>query len=626
MEDRRDLVISGLDFSNIKSNLINFLQSQEKFKDYNFEGSSLSVLMDLLAYNTHYNAFYSNMAVNESFLDSCSFRSSAVSLAKQIGYVPRSRQGASITVDVKITTRINDQLRLEYQNRNLKVRKFDIFKTANSQKTILFYAKETVDFEIEITSDGTEELWARNVELVQGIPKNKTFVYDAKLKDQKFILDEKNIDARSIQVNVQKSRNSTEGVTDIWYRETDINLINSNSNVYFVQEIYENYYEVYFGDGVIGRKLDNGNLINVFYSVCEGESGNLIGKNDSITTPAFSYISSQNLSVTYSVQVKRDEQNKPIASYGGSEIETLSSIKFYAPKYYQSQDRAVTVNDYISYLSGINSDYFKSIYVWGGEENDPPEYGKVFVSIKPRDQERLSTLEKLNIEKNILRSKSIVAVTPKVVDPSYLYIIPKIKILYREQELDIGLETLRSILLSSISAYNENNLTVFNKNFYTSDLTRRLIDIHPAIKSCSISLLLKKKLTIVPSVRTTYNIKFENELAQLENSPNYFYSSSFKTDNLSETSFENAFVRDDGEGKILLLTSLGENSIRTNQGSVTYSNGNITLKDIKIYPSEVGLDTTLLFYAKPKEQEIISKRNIILSLEVNSANLTLTRS
>lgn len=626
MEDRRDLIISGLDFSNIKSNLINFLRAQEQFKDYNFEGSSLSVLMDLLAYNTHYNAFYANMATNESFLDSCSFRSSGVSLAKQIGYIPRSRQGSSITVDVKITTRLNDQLRLEYQNRNLKVRRFDIFKTANSQKTILFYAKETVDFEIELRSGGIEELWARNVELVQGIPKTKTFVNDAKFKDQKFILDEKNIDSRSIQINVQKSRNSTEGVTDIWYRESDINLINSNSNVYFVQEIYENYYEIYFGDGIVGRKLDNGNLINVFYSVCEGEAGNQIGKNDSATTPAFSYISSQNLSVTYSVQVKRDEQNRPIASYGGSEIESLSSIKFYAPKYYQAQDRAVTVNDYISYLSGVNSDYFKSIYVWGGEENDPPEYGKVFVSIKPRDQEKLSTLEKLNIEKNILRSKSIVAVTPKVVDPNYLYIIPKVKILYREQELDIGVETLRSIILSSMTTYNENNLTVFNKNFYTSDLSRRLVDTHPAIKSCSISILLKKKLIAIPSIKTTYNIKFENELSQLENSLNYFYSSSFKTDNLFETSFENAFVRDDGKGKVVLLTSSQENSLKANQGNVSYSDGNITLKDIKIYPSDVGLDTTILFYARPKEQEIVSKRNTILSLEINSSNLTLARS
>lgn len=625
MEDRRNLVISGLDFSNIKSNLIEFLRSQEKFKDYNFEGSSLSVLMDLLAYNTHYNSFYANMAVNESFLDSCSFRSSAVSLAKQIGYVPRSRQGASITVDVRITSRLTDSLRLEYQNRNLKVRKFDIFKAANAQKTILFYATETKDFEIEINSSGNEELWARNVTLVQGVPKTKTFVYDSKLKNQNFILNEKNVDSRSIEVNVQRSRNSSEGISDIWYRETDINLIGPESNVYFVQEVYNDYYEIYFGDGIIGRRLDNGNLINVFYSVCEGENGNLIGKNDSLTTPTFSYVSSQNLSVTYAVQVKRDEQNRPIASYGGSEIESLDSIKFYAPKYYQAQDRAVTVNDYISYLSGLNSDYFKSIYVWGGEENDPPEYGKVFVSIKPRDEERLSTLEKLNIEKNILRSKSIVAVTPKVVDPNYLYIIPRVRVLYREQELDIGLESLRSAILDLIVRFNENNLSVFNKNFYSSDLTRKIIDVHPAIKSCSINLTLKKKLIISPSVKTTYNVKFDNELMQFENSTNYFYTSSFKTDNIFETSFEEVFARDDGNGKIVTVNSVAENIVRSNQGSVVYSNGNITLKDIKIYPSEVGLDTTVLFYAKPKEQEILSRRNTILSLEVNSSNLILSR-
>jgi hypothetical protein len=619
---KNEMLIQGLDFFDIRQNLKNFLKNQEQFKDYNFEGSSLGVILDLLAYNTHYNAFYSSMALNEAFLDSASIRNSIVSQAKHIGYVPRSAQGAEAYVDVQLTS-VTSTLAGEIRNRQIKVNRYEVFKAITSEETLFFYAKDTVEFQQETNSTGDSEYWARNINIREGIVKVETFLVDKSKKNQKFIIPDENVDTRSLQIRVQKSRTSTEGFGDSWFRGTDINVIGSDSRVFFVQELYDGKYEIYFGDGIVGRELEQGNVITLIYSVCNGSAGNLLGINENVfgSTPTFTY-SSVSVSSPAAVYIRRDENGLPIPSSGGSEPEEIESIRFYAPKFYQSQDRAVTVDDYISFLSGAYSNVFKSIFVWGGEDNDPPQYGKIFISVKPQKTLKLSTVEKINLQKNILKARNIISVTPEIVDPDYTFIVPIVNIKYKESELEMSEESLKLTVSNTITDFGENVLSRFDKNFYASQLIEEIKSISPAIKSCSIQILLKKYIEIVPNSEFTYNIKFGTRLIPRFSERNYISSSIFRTRGKSSNSLQeviaNAYIEDDGSGFLRTVEQKTNLILNQRQGIVDYVNGNITLNRLILFPNPISLENRLSVAVRPFDVDVLSSRNNILEFETRS--------
>ena len=610
------------------------MKSQDQFKDYNFEAASINVLLDILPYNTHYNAFYTNMLINESFMDSAVIRDSVVSLAKHLGYVPRSAQGSECNVDVELVIEgENRNIFLDaVRTRSLKVNKFDTFKTINSNnETFYFFATDSVEFNVEYESGySMPKFFARGIKLREGNVKLVTFLVDESTPNQKFILPEANIDTRTIEIKVQKSTSSSDGINENWFTQINFNDLGPETKVFFVQEIYGGKYELYFGDGILGKKPSHGNLITVVYSTTKGSLGNNIGRNETLSNFTFSY---SGQGVVSRVYMNKDENNDPIPASGGSEKETISSIKFYSPKTYASQDRAVTLQDYVNYLSGSYSDAFKSVYAWGGEDSDPPEYGKVFISVRPKSCLRLTPTEKENLEKNVLRSKNLISIIPKIVDPEYTFIIPSISVKYKNQELNFTPASLKAQILQSVFLYNEANMSVFDRNFYASELESVILDIHPAIKSCNVDIKLKKYITPVFDRKFTYKINFESVLEKIPNKNYYIETSLFNTDdlinNFALSSSTYAFLRDDGLGRIKTFKNSELEdilvTINNNQGVIDYTQGKMTISNLRVYRESIGSNSQIAVTVNPTENDVLAKKNSILEIEMSSVSVNLTR-
>jgi len=633
---RKDIQsVNALDFDTIKNDFVTFLTAQDTFKDYNFEGSGMSVLLDILAYNTHHMAFYANMLANESFLDSCLLRGSAVSLAKSTGYTPRSRRGAEIVVDVRMIDSSKDQANKDAIFTAVKARKYRVLKnelfSCNFGGTLYyFYATDTVYFSHEGTnSDGDNLYYARNVLLREGRLRTKTFTVNNQFgDDQRFIIPDINLDDRSVNVFVRKSINESESSTLSWMKSGSILDNDGNSRVFFLQEAYDGKYEVYFGDGIIGKTVDQGNIILVTYASCSGILGNGIGISDSESSPTFRYLDNlegeDTEDLSFSVNIKKDSNGNPIPSYGGQEKESIASIKLYSPRLYESQDRAVTLNDYVALLQSTNSGSIRSINAWGGEDNDPPEYGKVLISVRPTSGLFLSTLEKLSIENGILSEKNIVTITPRVVDPEYLFLSPTLDVKYDPRLTTKSVSSLQSIVLNYVRNFGLENLSAFEKNFFSGQMIRNIILLDSAIKSCTINLTFNKILYPTFETKVSYSLNFENELSEIT-SGNYIYSSSFltygKSANSNDLPSVRAYFKDNGRGKITLYQQSDDSLIKDNFGSVDHLTGSIKINDVEfLLPSDLQkYDVNV--YARPKDDDVLSKRNTIL--EMNEEDITV---
>lgn len=627
------LSVKNLDFDDIKADLKNYLSSQELFKDYNFDGAGLSILLDVLAYNTHHMSFYANMISNESFLDSCILRNSAVSLSKSLGYSPRSRRGAEVVVDIKLNysgTNTNSVIS-QANSKSLRILKNELFTCNKEGINYFFYATETFYFTYEGMDDQNKPvIWARNVVLREGKLRTKTFVVNNSTGiDQRFIIDDDTLDDRSLIVSVRKSSTESEGSDIPWQKSTNIMDNGPDSLVYFFQEIYDGNYELYFGDGIFGRAPQQGNIIFVTYSSCSGEEGNGIGINDNPpTTQTFRYISSQNTNTQYTfvTYIQKNSNGSISTSFGGQEKESRESMKYYAPKFYETQNRAVTLNDYIAILQKDYSGSVRSIYAWGGEDNIPPEYGKVFVSVRPRYGLFLSQREKINMEKTLLESKSVVTVTPKVIDPDYLYISPKVNIKYEIENSSLTPEILREAIIIYIRNFGMQNLSAFEKNFYSSRMNNNIIDINESIKSSTTEVFFSKLIYPKYNTKYTYTVRFENSLTQQNNSYSiisntfYTYGPSPRSSDLPSI---RCYFKDDNLGKISLFESGTDVKIKDKYGTIDYKTGTITLNDA-IFLLPPSLETyQIVVSAKPSDTDVFSSKNTILEMNLSGIEVNL---
>lgn len=623
---RKDIQsVNALDFDTIKNDLIVYLTSQDTFKDYNFEGSGMSVLLDVLAYNTHHMGFYANMLANESFLDSCILRGSAVSLSKSTGYTPRSRRGAEIVVDVRLidnsTNASTKESTLSRVRANeYRVLKNEIFSCSFEGTLYYFYAVNTVYFSHEgQDSDGNYLYYARNVVLREGRLRTKTFTVNNQFgEDQRFIIPDVNLDDRSVNVFVRKSITESESSTFSWEKSRSILNNDSQSRIFFLQETYDGKYEVYFGDNTIGRSVDQGNIILVTYASCSGINGNGIGISDTISTPTFTYIdTNEEDDISFVVSIKRDENESPIVSYGGQEKESISSIKYYAPRLYESQDRAVTLNDYVTLLQTSYSGSIRSIHAWGGEDNDPPEYGRVFVSIRPVSGLFLSSSEKLSIEQSILSEKNIVTVTPRVIDPEYLYLSPTIDVKYDPRLTTKSVSDMESMIKNYVIDFGLQNLSAFEKNFFSGEMTKNISSLDSSIKSSTLKLTFNKILYPTFNTKTSYSLNFENKLSELSDG-NYIFSSTFitygKSSNANNLPSVRAFFRDNGLGKITLYKESDNSVIVDSFGTVNYESGLVSINSANfLIPSDLQ-KYEVYVYAKPNDNDVFSKRKTILEM------------
>jgi hypothetical protein len=584
--------VSNLDYTQIKIALKDYLRAQTDFTDYDFEGSVWSNLLDVLAYNTYYTAFNTNLVVNELFLDSATLRDNVVALAKQLGYRAKSKVAPKATVSFGV----------EFNGtapKEIILKKGTGFVTTFDDNLYQYVAVE--DYTASVVN-GTASFV--NVDVYEGALVTNTFTVNTGLQSQRFILQNPSIDTNTIQVKVYPSSSSTS--FQIYKAADNILNINPSSNVFFVEEIEDEKYELFFGDGVLGRKLENGEYIEVSYLTTNGP----------VTNGARSFTFSgvlEDLSGNSSYSLSIVNVSTVNNANGGEDIESVSKIKFNAPKYYGTQDRAVTPSDYAAIVRNIYP-AVADIIVYGGEESVPPEYGKVKISVKPSNGAALSSFTKQEIVRE-LKNYMVASVTPDLINPSILYVELNSKIYYNRQITTLVPEEIKSKVISALENYIEtSDVEKFNGKFRYSKVVGVIDDADKAINSNHTSVIMRKDF--YPSINSTffYEICFQNEFFVDCDSPSV-ESSGFV---VSEYPNFTVYLEDRG-GKIVLyrLDSLSGDKIVLNDyvGDIDYTKGEIMLYDLTIIKGSY-FDNRIEIRVKPASNDINALRNVYLDVDI----------
>jgi len=580
-----NLKIDELSFDGIKSNFKNYLRAQDQFRDYNFEGAGISVLLDLLAYNTYYNSFYLNMVASESFLSTAQKRNSVVNLAKSLNYTPRSVTSSSISGTINVTTIGSPTAIL--------IPAYTKFSGIIDGKTYIF---SNVDAKTLYNVSGA---YTGTVTLKEGSLIKTRYTVNSSDMEQRFLIPNQNIDTTTLTVSVLNS--SSDSTSKTFTPADNLVSLNSTSQVYFIEEVEDRQYQVKFGDGIFGMGLDNGNVVVLSYLVSNGTSANDINAltfNDSIAGVA---------SITFTAA-------DPAS--GGADIETTAQIKFNAPKTYESQNRAVTADDYKALL--LKQSTVDSVVVWGGEDNDPPTYGKVYIAIKPTSGEVLTPTEKNNLIKSVISPKKILTISTEIVDPEYLYIIMTSTVKYEANKTILSSSDLVDLVTNTIQLYNTDDINQFGKYFRYSKLSR-LIDMSEAsILNNDTSTLMRKELNVQLNIPTKYEINFSNAIDNASDGRsttqpfgigNKIYSNVF-----SYAGYDTCRL-DENNGIIRIYRTEKNESIAVllNAGSVNYSTGKIILNSFTPTAFADG-GNTLKLTATPANKDILPLRNQILSI------------
>ena len=494
------LKVTELDFFQIKDNLKNHLkslQNQGKFTDYDFEGSGMSVLLDLLAYNTHYNAINANMAINEVFLDSADRRSNIVSHAKLLGYIPRSKSAAFATVDITVNAPAGSPSRLTLD------RGTEFTTTINDKQ----YTFTTLETQTIAPVSGVYKF--SNVVLYQGKLKSREYIVDSFDDHQYYEIQDLNTDRNTIIVKVKENESATS--YDVYTLAKDFTKLNYASKAYYLQEAVSERFEVYFGDGITSKKLTGGNVVLLEWLSTDGIEGN----GASVFTLSGTIQGNTNVDIS---TLTRSES--------GAERESKESIKFNAPLTYIAQNRVVTPDDYRAAILENYAD-IESITVWGGEQNDPPQYGKAYISIKPKSGETLDAVEKQKIKDQILKPRNIVSITPELVDPEYTYIKLQVFYKYNPALTSRTAGELKQLVTDTISAYNTSDLQQFDGVFRHSKLSRLIDTCDPAILNSTIRVFMTKRLTPILDTPRRYDILFSSPLYTTRSNEKVLNTTSF---------------------------------------------------------------------------------------------------
>jgi hypothetical protein len=481
------LRVTELDFNSIKNNLKNYLRSQSEFQDFDFEGSGMSVLLDILAYNTHYMGFYLNMTGNEMFLDTAQIRSSILSHAKAIGYIPHSKIGAQAVVNIQVTPSGTENdtatsLTMDKYNR------FIAQDLNGVNYTFVNTEARTVD-----KSGGSFSF--ANVAIKQGEVVTNQFLMDASNTKRRFIIPSANVDTTSLSVTVQESVANTDTKTYLPYE--NMLDIDANSTVYFLEENEDYQYALYFGDDIIGKKPKVGNIITCTY-LNIGTPANNISRFSAIDRIGNEYRNNVIVSTVSS-------------SFGGSEKETIEQVRFRAPYAYQAQNRAVTATDYESIILR-DFPIIDSAVVWGGEDNDPIVYGKVFMSLKTKQNFELSNIEKERITDTLIRNRNVVTVIPEIINPDYTYVIVAGRVTYNPSLTSKSANELLTLVKAAVDDYNSNELNKFSATFRKSKLQNYIESADPAITGSDIHIFVQKRVNLDINNVKNYNIPYNLEL------------------------------------------------------------------------------------------------------------------
>ena len=605
---------SNLDFNQVKTTLREYLKENSSFTDYDFEGSNLSSILDVLAYNTYITSYNANMVANEVFIDSATLRENVVSLARNIGYVPRSRKSAEAI--------INFDFKFNGNSNSVKLRKGLVCVGAKNNTSYTFSIPE----DITITSpidEGSNILVNpprtakfRNITVYQGTLLKKFFTVNASL-DQKFILDNSFIDTASIRVFVRKSGSSS----GLEYSKVD-NIINldAKSNIYLIQEIKDEKYELIFGDGLFGKKLDNGDVIEVSYIITDGKDGNdgkFFSFSGDAVDDADSPLSSSITPVISTVQTAK----------GGGEIEDIDSIKYIAPRVYSSQYRAVTARDYEGIIQSVFPDA-ESVSVIGGEELDPPEFGTVVLSVKPRNSTYLSDFTKVQILDR-LKSYSIAGINQRIVDLKILYIELDTNV-YFNSNVYSDIDGLKTQVTNSLTNYGKStNLNAFGGRFKYSDALRVIDETNNAITSNITKLIIRRDLKPVFNASTQYELCFGNAFHVNPGGKNIKSTGFTIAGNLNTLYFTDLPHSDGKTGDIAVvqLTELSDEApavVLPSAGTVDYTKGEVMINTINITGTSRASGIVEIM-AYPESNDIIGLKDIYLQLDMSNTKINIVR-
>ena len=591
------LDISELDFENIKSSLKRFLSNQTQFKDYDFEGSSMAVLLDLLAYNTHYLAYNANFVANEMFMDTAQLRSSVASLAKLVGYTPNSARAP--IADLKLV--INDAT-----GSTVTIPAGTKFSSSIDGLTYTFV---TVGDHVVQPVDGVYT--AQSLNVYEGTYVSYNYTFDSTDIDQRFLIPSDRADSTTIKVAVQ---NSASDVTTATYtKATSITELNGDSKVYFLQEAEDGQYEIYFGDGVIGKKLDDGNIISISYVVTNKTEAN--GATSFSLSGSISGFTDVTITVNSSAQ-------------GGAEPESLQSIKTSSANFYASQDRAVTVEDYKSKTKQLYANV-QSVSAWGGEDNDVPFYGRVYISILPTSGSNLTESTKSRIITD-LKKYSVASVTPVIVDPEITNIILRSSIKFDQTATTKVADAIKSDVITTITNYNANTLQSFDNMFRHSKVIGLIDDTDESILSNVTTVQLRKSFTPTIGSSQKYSIAFSNALynphsGHASDGGGILSSTGFKIDGNTTDVF---FLDDDGNGNVRRYKMDGSARSYANatQGTIDYSSGLVEVNSLNVSNIENirgAASTVIEITVKPNSNDIVPIRNQVLEIDVANSSVTV---
>lgn len=586
-----NLNITELDFDQIKTNLKNYLSTTSEFRDYDFEGSNLSTLIDLLAYNTYYNGYYLNMVSNEMFLDSAVLRESILSRAKELNYVPRSAVAAKAKVNLSIAFPTSPA--------TVTVPKFTSFTTDVDGQTYTF---STLQAYVAIPTGGNYVV--NNVEICEG--EVLSFTYNAYDPEQppRFVIPNDNVDINNLVVTVQNSASDT--TTTTYTKADTLFNLSATSTVYFVQPMTGNQYELVFGDGVSGKKLLSGNIVKVQYLATDGTNAN--------KASTFTY----NAGITGATSVAvTTAQN----SAGGAFEESMDSIRFNAPRHYSAQYRAVTANDFKTLIEQEFPN-FKSVRAYGGEELSPPQYGKVLIAIRPATGETIGDVDRENVL-SFLKSRSVLSVRPEIADPNYIYLGLNYLVKYDPDKTSRTSAELSSLIESEIVRFGDVNLGAFNATLRASKLAAQIDALDTAILGSGGSLTVNKRL--FPTLNSDFSVKIEYNNKIRPGDPAHERHSGHIPVVFS-TGFtyagQSSFLKDDGSGVLYVFTINNDGTekiINENVGTVDYTNGIVNINKLNISDYD---NNYLVIKMIPEAFDIVPSTNQILLID--SADLTVT--
>ena len=588
---------TDLDFEDIADNIKTYLKGQTTFKDYNFEGANLGVLIDMLAYASHISGLNTNIAASELFLDSAQIRKNVVSRAKDLGFVPASEKASAAQLEIKMTD-IKSPDGTIPTAMDMTMSRGHNFSTIFDGVTYNFVNTTS----IVPTRDGTTFSFP-SVDIVQGQYVTDSFIYDSQIKNSKFVLSNARIDRSKLEVKVDSG-----GTVNTYALSTDVSTITSSSRVFYAQENEEGFIEIYFGDGVLGIDLKDGDQINATYIVVDGvhaDGAKLFSMSDSVNGFAQSTITTLS------------------NASGGSEKESIESIKFKATKFYTSQNRLVTLNDYKAKVSEYypNAD---AVAVWGGEDNDPPQYGKVFISLKPQNSDYLSEAEKTDV-KNKLNQLNMMTVRPEIVDAEIVKILLTTVFKYNKNDTTLSKGELESLIRNTIVNFDNTNLNNFDSIFRHSNLVKTIDDCHESVLSNITNVRLRKKQQITLNKSEGLTIKFGNGFYHPNDGYNkasggILTTTGFKVDGDTVNTY---YFDDDGSG-VIRRYSLNASGVRVfadqSAGTIDYTNGKISIDAIK-FTSTVNNDTSIDFTVLPISDDVVAIRGSLIDISIDDISV-----